>query len=192
MLKTNKPLVLASSSASRKMLLKRLQMDFSCISPNIDESPRKGESNQETCQRLAIEKAQAVTAAAPDHLIISSDQIAVCENTVLHKPLSKDKAIEQLQFQSGKQTQFYTSLCLFNSKKNDYQLGMETYTASFRQLSIEEIERYIDLDDPLHCAGSFKSESAGICLFTQLKGNDPTALVGLPLIMLTRFLRNAV
>lgn len=191
MLTLTKPLLLASSSASRKMLLNRLQLPFECISPNIDETPYINETAPDLAQRLALEKAQVVNQQLTNqHYIIASDQVAICDNRLLNKPLTEDKALDQLQFQSGKTTVFYTSLCLFDSEQQSYQLGVSSYKATFRVLSTDEIRRYITIDQPLHCAGSFKAESLGISLFTKLEGDDPNALIGLPLILLCDFLRN--
>ena len=156
------PLILASSSPFRRELLAKLRLSFQHHSPDIDESARPGETPTELVLRLARDKAAALAEAHPDALIIGSDQVAVIDGEVLGKPGDHDTAVAQLRHASGRTVQFLTGLC--------------------------QIERYIELEQPFKCAGSFKSEGLGIVLFKALEGRDPNALVGLPLIMLTDFL----
>ena len=183
------PLVLASSSPFRRSLLQRLGLTFSCHSPDIDESRRPDETPVELVLRLAREKARAVAQEYPGALIIGSDQVAVtADGEVLGKPGSRDKAIHQLEASSDSTVTFQTGLCLLNSATGRDQCGCEPFAVHFRRLSRATIERYVDQEQPLNCAGSFKSEGLGIVLFKALEGRDPNALIGLPLIMLTDFL----
>ena len=183
------PLVLASSSPFRRSLLERLGLDFDCDSPEIDEQARPGETPQQLVLRLAREKAAAVARRHPGALIIGSDQVAVTpEGEVLGKPGTRDAAVRQLQASSGRSVTFLTGLCLLNSASGRHQSGCERFTVHFRTLPDAVIERYVDSEQPLNCAGSFKSEGLGIVLFKALEGRDPNALIGLPLIMLTDFL----
>lgn len=184
-----KPLVLASSSSIRKDLLRRIAPDFDVVSPAIDESLQAGESTAGSAQRLALEKAQKVAEHKPNHYIIGSDQMAICGSDVISKPITKAKAIEQLTLQSGRCTQFYTGICVLNSATQAYQVDAIYTAVKFRQLSKQEIEDYVAVDQPMFCAGSFKAEANGIALFESVESSDPTALLGLPLIRLAEFLR---
>lgn len=183
-------LILASRSPYRCELLQRLGLSFSTDSPDIDEQAQVGETPVGLVQRLAQEKARAVAAKHPQALIIGSDQVACIEGTILGKPGSRDKAIQQLAAASGKTVTFYTGLCLFNSANQNTQVLCEPFHVSFRQLSQAQIERYVDKEQPFNCAGSFKSEGLGISLFERLHGDDPNSLIGLPLIQLIRLLAN--
>lgn len=184
-------LVLASSSEGRKMLLKRLKLPFETASPDINEEPIAHETAKDLSLRLAKEKAQAISKSHKEHWIIASDQVAECHGKFLSKPLSEAKAVEQLSFQSGKTVSFFTSLALLNSKTGDIQKDVAINTVHFRNLQKQEIENYVKIDQPLHCAGSFKSESLGVSLFERTTGEDPNAIIGLPMILLCNFLRNA-
>lgn len=177
-------LVLASSSRYRKELLQRLKLPFECSSPDIDETPSTEESAEQLVKRLALEKARKVAEQYPSALIIGSDQAAVLEGKILGKPGSAKKALAQLRNANGKSLQLMTGLCLLNSHSGDYQLDMETYEVQLRSLSDESLKRYIELEMPLDCAGSFKWEQLGIALFSSMKGSDVTSLQGLPLIRL--------
>ncbi len=190
MITSPKPLILASSSKARRKCLEQLQIEFKAIAPDIDETALASESAEELTLRLALSKAQAVARDHPAHLIIGSDQVAVCNGQIIGKPLNRETAIKQLSASSGKTLRFYTSICLLDSDTNKHQLELTRYDASFRQLSLQEIEAYVDADEPFYCAGSFKMESLGISLFTKLEGEDPNSLLGLPLIKLCEFLRN--
>jgi septum formation protein len=182
------PLILASSSPYRRQLLAQLGLDFECRSPDTDESALPEESPQQLAARLAYQKALAVAEQHPNALIIGSDQVACLDDKILSKPGSIDKAIEQLTLCSGRAVNFYTGLCLYNSRRNSNQQKLECFTAHFRQLSPEQICRYIKAEQPLDCAGSFKVEGLGISLFERLEGNDPNSLIGLPLIQLVTML----
>lgn len=181
-------LILASSSPHRKQLLERLGLPFSCFSPNVDEAPLPGESPPELAKRLAQLKASAAQQHHPQALIIGSDQVACCDGVILNKPGTAAKAQEQLRLCSSKTVRFHTGLCVLNGIKQRQYLQEVPYQVVFRPLSEAHIKRYIEKDCPLDCAGSFKSESLGISLFQSMHGEDPTALIGLPLITLTRIL----
>lgn len=165
-------------------------MPFEQFSPDIDESKLAEESEVDMVLRLALEKARAVRHRFNHHLIISSDQTALCQETLLGKPGNIEKAIEQLQFQSGKEVTFYTSLILFNSQDNSYQHHVSETVVRFRELSLSQIKNYLKKDQPFNCAGSFKSESLGAALFKSIKTDDPDALLGLPLLALVQMLSN--
>ncbi|RZG87764.1 Maf family protein [Acinetobacter venetianus] len=185
-------LILASSSQTRKDLMDRLRIDYRCISPDIDESADGELHADDLAKRLAYEKAHVISAEHPDALVIGSDQVAWREHApydFIGKPLSVENAIRQLQANSGKTVFFSTALSV-----QHFQLGFETtlvehYQVKFRELTLAEIERYIDIDQPLHCAGSFKCESLGISLFEKMQGDDQTTLMGLPMIQLCKILR---
>lgn len=184
------PLVLASTSIFRRELLTRLTSDFSQDIPNVDESPLANESAPQLAQRLAILKAQALTTQYPHHLIIGSDQVASFDNQLIGKPHTHQNAIQQLLSFSGQRVDFYTGLCLLNSKTQRIQSCVEVFSVYFRTLNQRQIENYLDKEQPYQCAGSFKSEGLGICLFEKMQGDDPTGLIGLPLIKLVTFLNN--
>ncbi|WP_461537141.1 Maf family protein [Spongorhabdus nitratireducens] len=182
-------LVLASSSIYRKQLLEKLQVPFITDSPDIDETRQPGEEPISLVQRLTIEKAAAVAQRHNNALIIASDQLAVLGSEVLGKPGTKEKAIQQLQAQSGKTVRFMTGLCVWNTAtgKSDYIL--DTCDTKFRNLNQQQIEDYTQKDAPLYCAGSIKTEGLGITLLEYIHGSDPNSLVGLPLIQLTTLLQ---
>jgi MAF protein len=183
------PLVLASSSPFRRELLARLGLTFLCDSPDIDESRQPGEAPEQLVQRLALEKARAVATRHPGTLIIGSDQVAVlADGSVLGKPGSAENAAQQLSKASGATVTFLTGLCLYNAASGAHQLCCEPFRVHFRELSAQMISSYIKKEQPLNCAGSFKSEGLGITLFRRLEGDDPNALIGLPLIRLTDML----
>jgi len=181
-------LLLASSSPFRRQLLDKLGLDFIHQSPDIDESRLEGESPVALVMRLAREKARALANSHPDTLIIGSDQVAVIGDQVLGKPGTREKAIEQLSAASGQRVTFLTGLCLLNTASGRTQVACDPFHVQFRTLHPEQIQRYVDAEQPLNCAGSFKSEGLGIVLFKALEGRDPNTLVGLPLILLTEFL----
>lgn len=181
-------LLLASSSPFRRQLLDKLGLDFIHQSPDIDETRLAGESPVALVMRLAREKAAALAGPHPDTLIIGSDQVAVIGDRVLGKPGTREKAIEQLSAASGQRVTFLTGLCLLNTATGRTQVACDPYHVQFRTLRPAQIERYVDAEQPLNCAGSFKSEGLGIVLFKALEGRDPNTLVGLPLILLTEFL----
>lgn len=183
------PLVLASTSAFRRELLSKLQLKFIQDNPNCDETPFSNETAPQLAGRLAIAKAQALAHQYPQHLIIGSDQVASFAGQLIGKPLTHDKAVQQLRAFSGQCVTFYTGLALFNSQNQHLQHCVEPFTVYFRVLSATQIERYLQAERPYFCAGSFKSEGLGICLFEKLEGNDPNSLIGLPLIQLVTMLQ---
>ena len=184
-------LLLASSSPWRRELLQRLGLNFDCASPNIDESPGGGEAPQELALRLARQKAEALAEQYPQHWIIGSDQVACLANgEFLDKPGTHSNAVSQLTRSSGQQVYFYTSLYLLNSSTGASQQHCEPFNVQFRSLSQAEIEAYLRREQPYQCAGAFMMEGLGITLFTRLQGQDPNALIGLPLIALNRMLIN--
>jgi len=185
----SKNIVLASSSPYRKELLSRVLNDFSCESPDIDETPFPDEEPVEHVARLAEQKAMTVSLNHPDSIIIGSDQICVLDGQILGKPHTEEKAIQQLQACTGKTVIFYTSLCVLESGQQAKTIDVVVTEVSFRVLEKDEIERYVQREQPLDCAGSFKAESLGITLFESLSSKDPTALIGLPLITLAQSLR---
>ncbi|HEX5364335.1 MAG TPA: Maf family nucleotide pyrophosphatase [Gallionella sp.] len=182
-------LVLASTSIYRSELLKRLQLPFETAAPNVDETPRPDESARATSVRLAQEKARAVAPAYPDALIIGSDQVALLDGQQLGKPLTHDNAVKQLRAMRGKTTTFYTALTLLNSKTGNLQTEVAKNHVTLRDLDDAEIESYLQKEQPYQCAGSAKSEGLGIALMSSMSGDDPNALIGLPLILLTEMLR---
>ncbi|MBS0347278.1 MAG: septum formation inhibitor Maf [Proteobacteria bacterium] len=183
-------LVLASTSAYRRELLLRFDLPFDVARPDIDETPLQGEAPQATAERLAVEKARAVAGQFPDALIIGSDQVAYMDETRFGKPGTVERAIAQLKSMSGRTVIFHTALALLNTRSGHVQLDAVPTEVRFRSLSDDEIVRYVNKERPLDCAGSAKSEGLGITLLDALSGDDPNALVGLPLIALARMLRN--
>ncbi|GAB2181613.1 nucleoside triphosphate pyrophosphatase [Denitratisoma sp. agr-D3] len=185
-------LILASTSTFRRELLSRLQIPFETAAPDTDESPIAGESPASTAERLAEAKAKAVADRFPNALIIGSDQVAYLadhEQRRFGKPGTRENAIEQLRAMSGKTVIFHTGLCLHNTATGRSHLRGIPTEVRFRELSDGEIQRYLDKEDALNCAGSAKSEGLGISLLEYLRGDDPNALVGLPLIALCDMLR---
>ncbi len=186
----NSRLVLASTSPFRQSLLARLGLPFDTTSPQIDESRLAGEDPLAMVQRLSSLKARSAASAFPDRLVIGSDQVACVDGRILGKPGNRENAIAQLRYASGKSVTFLTGLCLLNSGTGREQVVCEPFTVHFRDLQAAQIERYIDREQPFGCAGSFKSEGLGIILFSRLEGEDPNALIGLPLIRLVDMLAN--
>ncbi|HUW38956.1 MAG TPA: Maf family nucleotide pyrophosphatase [Rhodocyclaceae bacterium] len=184
-------LVLASTSPFRRELLGRLQLPFATAAPEVDETVLPGEAPTATAERLAQEKAQAVAVRFPSALIIGSDQVAYCGGERYGKPHTRARAFAQLQAMRGQTVIFHTGLCLLDSASGRVQLCGVPTEVRFRQLSDAEIGRYLDREDALNCAGSAKSEGLGIALIESMRGDDPNALVGLPLIALCRMLRAA-
>ena len=183
-------LVLASSSPYRAELLSRLNISFEQASPDVDESPLENETAEELVLRLALLKAKALETKYPNALIIGSDQVALLDNKILGKPGNHQNAVQQLKNASGRTVTFLTSLCLYNSQSKQHQLDVAPYQVSFRDLTDQQIENYLKTEQPYNCAGSFKSEGLGITLFASQKGEDPNALIGLPLIRLVTMLNN--
>ena len=184
------PLVLASTSPFRRMLLEKLGIPFTTAAPRTDESPLPDEEPEALVQRLSRDKARAVAAAHPNALIIGSDQVACLDGAILGKPGSRERAVQQLRAASGRTVTFHTGLTLLHSGSGRFQTCCEPFRVHFRTLTDDRIGRYLDAEEPFGCAGSFKSEGLGIALFRRLEGDDPNALVGLPLIRLVEMLNN--
>jgi septum formation protein len=184
----SQPLVLASTSSYRSELLARLRIPFQTAAPDVDETPLPGESAKQTSWRLSRAKAQAVAAHHPDALIIGSDQVALLGSQQLGKPLTHDNAVQQLRTMRGQTVNFYTALTLFNAQTGDIQTEVAINRVNYRVLTDTQIENYLHAEQPYHCAGSAKSEGLGIALISSMEGDDPNALVGLPLILLVNML----
>ena len=182
--------ILASTSVYRRELLARLRIPFQTYAPEIDESALQDETPSCTALRLARAKAQAALAKHPASLIIGSDQVAVCEGITLPKPMTHEKAVEQLSHASGKAVNFLTAVALCNSDTRATHAEVVQTQVRFRTLSQEEIERYLRAEPAYDCAGSAKAEGLGITLASSIESTDPTALIGLPLIALSRMLRD--
>ena len=185
-------IILASSSQTRKDLMDRLKLDYRCISPDIDESVKGEIHADDLAKRLAFEKAQIIAQQHPNAIVIGSDQVAWREHSphdFIGKPLTVENAIQQLQANSGNTVFFSTALSVQHQQSGFETTLVEHYQVKFRQLTLDEIERYIDIDQPLHCAGSFKCESLGMSLFEKMIGDDQTTLMGLPMIQLCQILR---
>ena len=183
-------IVLASTSPYRRELLEKLGMPFITAAPLVDETPIPGEDARQLVMRLAQAKAQALSPEYPNHLIIGSDQVCVLDGKIVGKPHTEEKAVEQLLIARNSIVTFYTGLALYNSSAGNLQVICEPFDVHFRHLSEQEIRNYVHKEQPLQCAGSFKSEGLGITLFERLSGKDPNTLVGLPLISLCEMLRN--
>ncbi len=184
-------LLLASSSPYRRAQLQQLNIEFDCASPQIDETAKPGESAPDLVKRLSREKAQALAGQYPEHLIIGSDQVASSGQRILTKPGNFSNAAAQLSQCNGRTITFYTGLCLFHSPSGKFDLSMATTEVTFRTLTPKQITSYLKTEEPYDCAGSFKCEGLGISLFEKITSDDPTALVGLPLIRLTAILARA-
>jgi septum formation protein len=183
-------LILASSSIYRRELLERLQLPFTVVSPDVDETPLPGEAPEDTALRLAQEKARKVGKSHQQALIIGCDQVATQDGLQLGKPLIHDNAVKQLRMMRGRSVTFHSALCLYNASTDSMQAEVVPYIVEFRDLSDAQIENYLRKEQPYHCAGSAKSEGLGIALIAAMQGNDPNALIGLPLIMLISMLQN--
>ncbi len=184
-----KTLVLGSTSVFRQAILEKLNLPFQTAKPNIDETALINETPQALVERLAIEKAKAVAHKFPSALIIGSDQVAVCEGEIIGKPHNFENGVKQLSKFSNKSVTFYTGLCIFDSASDKVTALVEPFIVHFKALSQKEIESYLKAEQPYKCAGSFKSEGLGICLFEKLEGDDPNTLIGLPLIKLVSLLK---
>lgn len=184
-------IVLASTSRYRAELLRRIVDEFEQIAPAVDEPEIAGEAPDARAMRLAIAKATAVAQDLRDAVVIGSDQVASLGNVVLHKPGSIDNAHQQLRASSGNTVDFFTGLCVIETRDGKPRTALDHTRVVFRDLGDTEINRYLARERPLDCAGSFKSEGAGIALFERIETEDPTALIGLPLIALARLLREA-
>jgi septum formation protein len=188
-MRPSQQIVLASSSAYRKALIARLGLDCRVAAPDIDECALPDEAPAATALRLAQAKARRIAEREPAALIIGSDQVAVMDNQQIGKPGTHATAVLQLQAMSGKTVVFHTALCLLNSETNAVQLANVPTTVRFRKLNAAQIERYLQQDQPYDCAGSAKIEALGITLVEQVESDDPTALIGLPLIALVTMLQ---
>lgn len=188
-------IVLASTSAYRRELLRRLFDDFAIARPDIDETPHPGETPHATALRLAQAKARAVAKTHPNALIIGSDQVACAPTAggfeIFSKPGTEARAVEQLQRMRGQSVLFHTAVCVLNSSSGAFNTDAVTTEVRFRDLSDEEIHRYVTRERPLDCAGAAKVEALGITLLEYVRDDDPTALIGLPLIALSGMLRAA-
>jgi len=182
-------LILASSSRYRVELLERLGLPFSSMAPEVDESRLSGESPRDLVARLSKAKALAGAAQHPEALVIGSDQVAVIGDEILGKPHTAVNARAQLARLAGREVTFLTGLCLANGLRGAHQLSVVETPVWFRELSEAEIADYVEREQPLDCAGAFKSEGLGIALFERMGGSDPNALVGLPLIELCTMLQ---
>lgn len=184
-------LVLASTSPYRRELLARLGLPFDVARPEVDETPLAGETPEAQAIRLADAKAGAVATRYPAGWVIGSDQVAQLDGSALGKPGSFERAADQLAAASGKRVAFYTAVCLYSFADRRTLTMRDTTIVQFRSLDASEIERYLHAEQPYDCAGSFKAEGLGITLFESIQTSDPTALIGLPLIGLSRLLRDA-
>jgi septum formation protein len=187
---TDPTLVLASTSPYRRTLLERLRLPFTTASPKVDELPRPSESPRALAQRLAIAKAEAVARLNPTAWVIGADQVAECDDDILGKPGTAERARMQLAVCSGRVVTFHTAVRLMRAP-DEAHTHVDVTRVKFRVLTSEEIERYVELDNPLDCAGSFRSEGLGVVLFERIETDDPTALIGLPLLWLAGALRKA-
>lgn len=181
-------LILASTSPFRRMLLERLALPFEVRAPDVDETPLAGESPTDLVRRLARAKALAVAGVRPGSLVIGSDQVAVHGGRVVGKPGDHDAAVEQLRAASGQRITLYTGLALVDADSGRGQLEVVPFHVHFRRLDDGMIERYLRREQPYNCAGSIRSEGLGIALLARFEGDDPNALVGLPLIRLVAML----
>ena len=185
-------LILASTSPYRRRLLERLRLPFTCIDPAVEESVRYRESPQKRAPRLATEKASAVAETLQgEAIVIGSDQVACLDDQILHKPGTPEAAKQQLAASSGQIIQFWSAVSVWTSPSEPATQRVVPCEVKMRQLNTEEISRYVALDQPFDCAGSFKWESLGITLFEAMRTDDPTTLEGLPLIALSELLREA-
>jgi len=184
-------IILASSSPFRKELLARLNLPFECHSPDVDESLHSGESAEAYVCRLARQKAQAIASKFPEAVIIGSDQCALLEDQILGKPGDHNNALKQLKAARGKSVIFHTGLCVMQASTGFSETDDILFQVKFRYLSDQQLSHYLEIEQPYQCAGSFKSEGYGAALFDNMQGDDPTALIGLPLIRLVGMLENA-
>jgi len=182
-------IILASSSVYRRELLKRIVSDFEFISPEIEESQRDNESPINMALRLSEEKAKKIAASSdPNSIIIGCDQTAVVDNTILQKPMTYENAFKQLRFLSGKIVKFYSAFCVLNNKDQTVISDYSEFEAKYKLLTDDLIDKYLKKDEPYFCVGSIKSESYGITLLENIKNDDPTSIIGLPLIKISKIL----
>ena len=189
----NRPIVLASSSPYRRQILERINLSFTCHKPGVDESVLPGESAPDLVARLALAKAKAVAAHYPDGLIIGADQVADHRGEIIGKPDDHDDAVRQLRSMSGSSLTLYSGVVLYDAAaaaNDNYQSAVEPFVVEFRELDDDLIEHYLKAEQPYDCCGSLKAEGPGIALLKRLHGDDPNALLGLPLIRLLEMLKN--
>jgi len=183
-------IVLASSSIYRKELLLRVIKDFECIAPDINEQQAPGETAREMASRLSIEKAKKVSELVDENtFVIGCDQTAFTDNVLLQKPINFENAFKQLKFLSGKKVNFYSAFCLLNNKDKNIISDCSEFSVHYKILEDTEIKNYLEADKPYNCVGSIKSESSGITLLENIHNDDPTAIIGLPLIKLSKILK---
>ena len=190
-LRTSRPLVLGSTSRYRAELLRRLRLPFDVAAPAVDETPKPGESPLALAQRLALAKARAVAQLHPQAVVIGSDQVANLHGEPLGKPGTHERAVAQLQRMSGQTVVFHTAVAVVCQASGFEAQDCADVRVLFRSLHADEIERYLRLEQPYDCAGSAKSEGLGIALLERIDNDDPTALVGLPLIRTCQMIRRA-
>jgi len=188
---TRPPLILASTSRYRRELLQRLRLPFEVAAPAVDEEAGPAEPPGTTASRLALAKAHAVAARHPDAVVIGSDQVCELDGQALGKPGNHAMAVLQLRRLSGRAANFHTAVAVVRANTGFEQVELAPVRVQFRTLSDAEIERYLRLDEPYDCAGSAKCETLGITLMESITSDDPTALIGLPLIRTSRMLRQA-
>ncbi len=189
MVNSNRRLVLGSTSRYRRALLERLGLPFETAAPDVDETAQPGETPAATALRLAEAKARAVALRYPDALVIGSDQVADCAGEAVGKPGDRARAFAQLSMLSGRTVVFHTGVALLDAASGHCRSELVDVTSTFRALNDDEIGAYLDREQPYDCAGAVKSEALGIVLFERIASDDPTALIGLPLIALGRLLR---
>lgn len=185
----SRTIILASTSPYRRELLERLRLDFTTMAPTTDETIHEGESPAALVERLASDKAHSIADQTGNALVIGSDQVAEVDGQILTKPELHERARAQLRSCSGRQVVFHTGLCVLDAASGSATTARETFTIRFRPLTDEEIERYLNTEAPYDCAGSIRSEGYAVTLFQSMQGDDPTALIGLPLIRLADLLR---
>ena len=184
-------LILASSSSFRRQLLDRLRLDYEARAPDIDESVLPRESAVQYVRRLAEAKAAEIAWQEPDAVVIGSDQCALLDGEILGKPVTHERALAQLIRAQGKTVVFHTGICVMQASSGFSAVAEEPYEVDFRRLRPDQLENYLRIEQPYDCAGSFKAEAYGITLFERMRGDDPTALIGLPLIRLIEMLEQA-
>lgn len=184
-------IILASSSRFRRQQFERLHLPYRAISPDVDESVVDGESASRYVQRLAHAKAHRIATQHPEAIVIGSDQCALLDDKILGKPGNSENALRQLRDSQGKSVMFHTGLCVLQLSAGFEAIDEVLFEVRFRQLEDAQLRRYLEIEQPYDCAGSFKSEGYGVCLFSRLRGDDPSALIGLPLIRLTAMLESA-
>lgn len=183
------PLVLASTSVTRRQLLERLGLPFELHAPQVDEAAHAGETPQALAERLALAKAQAAAVHHPGRHVIGSDQVAVVDGQVLGKPGNREQAARQLAVASGRLMRFETAVCVVDGGSGEARVRRVPFEVQLRALSGPQIARYLDREQPFDCAGALRSEGLGVSLCRRMSGDDPTALLGLPLIALCELLR---